>query len=168
MQTGNHIDRVLSGVFVDNAMNLIPIPSWSEKQITEFFDMTMKQALSFGLTSIHDADTKPAHIAFFQKLADAGKLPVRLTLLSCTPMKAKPYAAEQALPHGQQRLGRILGRHAPAAHRLRKARAPESAQREAHRRWSVSFELRSKRNVPITSHARCPWLVGRRASRAVL
>ncbi|KJA25467.1 hypothetical protein HYPSUDRAFT_37448 [Hypholoma sublateritium FD-334 SS-4] len=73
-----------TGAFVDNAMDLIPIPPWSEKQITEFFDMTMKQALSHGLTSIHDADAKPAHIAFFQKLADAGKLP--------------------ALPHGQQRL----------------------------------------------------------------
>ncbi|KJA17164.1 hypothetical protein HYPSUDRAFT_46693 [Hypholoma sublateritium FD-334 SS-4] len=70
-----------TGVFVDNAMDLIPIPPWSEKQITEFFDMTMKQALSYGLTSIHDADTKPAHIAFFQKLADAGKLPNRLYLM---------------------------------------------------------------------------------------
>jgi predicted amidohydrolase YtcJ len=59
-------------------MSLIPIPPWSEKQITEFFDQTMEEALSYGLTSIHDADTKPDIIKFFQKVADAGKLPVRL------------------------------------------------------------------------------------------
>ena len=126
MRTRNNLDCVLSGVFVDNAMSLIPIPPWSEKQITEFFDLTMKQALSFGLTSIHDADTKPSHIAFFQKLADAGKLPVRINI-ALILIKAEPNAVEQALPHGQQWLGRILGRHAPATHPLWEARAPESA-----------------------------------------
>ncbi|PPQ66160.1 hypothetical protein CVT26_010883 [Gymnopilus dilepis] len=70
-----------SGVFVDNAMSLIPIPPWTETQLSEFFDMTIQEALSFGLTSIHDADTKPAHIEFFRKLADAGKLPSRLYLM---------------------------------------------------------------------------------------
>ncbi|KAF9478553.1 hypothetical protein BDN70DRAFT_879782 [Pholiota conissans] len=70
-----------NGVFVDNAMNLIPIPPWSEKQITEFFDQTMNEALSYGLTSIHDADTKPDIIKFYQKMAVAGKLPNRLYLM---------------------------------------------------------------------------------------
>ncbi|KAF8966893.1 amidohydrolase family-domain-containing protein [Flammula alnicola] len=70
-----------TGVFVDNAMSLIPIAPWSDTQISEFFDTTMKEALSYGLTSIHDADTKVDHITFFQKLADAGKLPIRLYLM---------------------------------------------------------------------------------------
>ncbi len=61
----------------------------------------MKQALSFRLTSIHDADTKPAHIALFQKLTDAGKLPVR-----ADSTKAKLNVVEQALPRVKQRLSR--------------------------------------------------------------
>ncbi|KAF8154107.1 amidohydrolase family-domain-containing protein [Crassisporium funariophilum] len=72
---------IATGIFVDNAMNLIPIPVWTEKTISEFFDLTIKEALSYGLTSIHDADTKPHHIQFFQKMADAGKLPNRLYLM---------------------------------------------------------------------------------------
>lgn len=108
MLTSNNADRVLSGVFVDNAMNLISIPPRSEMQITEFFDMTMKQALSFRLTSTHTADTKPAHIEFFQTLADAGKLPVRGNI-ALVQTKANPNAGEQVVPHRQQRLGGMLG-----------------------------------------------------------
>ena len=53
------------GVFVDNAINLIPSPEWSEEQLSEYFDITMTDALSFGLTSIHDADTLPQMRKFF-------------------------------------------------------------------------------------------------------
>ncbi|CAA7262098.1 unnamed protein product [Cyclocybe aegerita] len=70
-----------TGIFVDNAMGLIPTPPWGEAQISDFFNLTIKQALSYGLTSIHDADTKLEHIKFFQKMADAGKLPSRLYLM---------------------------------------------------------------------------------------
>lgn len=56
-----------TGIFVDNAMDLLPIPEWSEAQISDFYDLTIKEALSYGLTSIHDADTKLPHIKFFQK-----------------------------------------------------------------------------------------------------
>jgi len=62
---------------VDNAVNLIPVPAWSESQVAAFFDSTIKEALSFGLTSIHDADTELDHIEFFKKMAEAGNLPVR-------------------------------------------------------------------------------------------
>ena len=57
----------IPGIFVDNAMNLIPVPAWSESQVAGFFESTIKEALSFGLTSIHDADTKLEHIDFFKK-----------------------------------------------------------------------------------------------------
>ncbi|KAJ3503012.1 hypothetical protein NLJ89_g8625 [Agrocybe chaxingu] len=70
-----------TGIFVDNAMGLIPTPPWGEAQISDFFDLTIKQALSYGLTSIHDAHTKLEHVKFFQKMADAGKLPSRLYLM---------------------------------------------------------------------------------------
>lgn len=48
-------------------MELIPIPDWSENDRAKFFDTTMKDALSVGLTSIHDADSSPEQIAFFKK-----------------------------------------------------------------------------------------------------
>ncbi|KIM41742.1 hypothetical protein M413DRAFT_444990 [Hebeloma cylindrosporum] len=70
-----------TGIFVDNAMSLIPVPAWSESQVADFFEATIKEALSFGLTSIHDADTRLDHIEFFKKMAEAGKLPNRLYLM---------------------------------------------------------------------------------------
>jgi len=66
-----------TGIFVDNAMELIPIPPWTKAVMAEFFDMTMKDALSVGLTSIHDADSSPEAIALFKKKAEEGMLPVR-------------------------------------------------------------------------------------------
>lgn len=60
-------DLWIPGIFVDNAMSLIPIPEWSESQVAGFFESTIKEALSFGLTSIHDADTRLDHIEFFKK-----------------------------------------------------------------------------------------------------
>lgn len=55
------------GVFVDNAMELIPIPERTEDVTAKFFDIAMKDALSVGLTSIHDADSLPEEIRFFKK-----------------------------------------------------------------------------------------------------
>ena len=48
-------------------MELIPIPAWTEELRAEFFDITMKDALSVGLTSIHDADSSPEEIMLFKK-----------------------------------------------------------------------------------------------------
>lgn len=56
-----------TGIFVDNAANLIPTPEWSQETISRFYELTIKEALSYGLTSIHDADTKVNQIKFFKK-----------------------------------------------------------------------------------------------------
>jgi hypothetical protein len=48
-------------------MDLIPIPPWSDTQVAEYADLTIKTALSFGLTSIHDADTRIEHLDFFKR-----------------------------------------------------------------------------------------------------
>ncbi len=60
-------DGLPSGVFVDNAMNLVPIPQWTNDEMELFFQTTMKEALSYGLTSIHDADALPHYVEFFKK-----------------------------------------------------------------------------------------------------
>jgi len=61
--------------------DLIPYPGWSEENIRRFFELTIKEALSYGLTSIHDADTKLNQIEFFKKMAEAGRLPIHLYLM---------------------------------------------------------------------------------------
>lgn len=54
-------------MLVDNAMALAPAPAWSEAQMTDYFERTMRDALAHGLTSIHDAAAEPAMIKFFMK-----------------------------------------------------------------------------------------------------
>jgi predicted amidohydrolase YtcJ len=56
-----------AGVFIDNAMDLVPIPPWSQEQMSDYFQRTMKDALQHGLTSIHDASTDPTSIKFFMQ-----------------------------------------------------------------------------------------------------
>ncbi|KAJ7584940.1 amidohydrolase 3 [Mycena floridula] len=70
-----------TGIFLDNAIQLIPQPPWSEDEVAEFADATMKMALAYGLTSIHDAAAEPYMIAHFKKQAELGKLPLRLYLM---------------------------------------------------------------------------------------
>ena len=43
------------GIFVDNAMGLVPIPEETLAQVADYFKVTMNDALEVGLTSIHDA-----------------------------------------------------------------------------------------------------------------
>ncbi|KAG6911050.1 hypothetical protein DXG01_004564 [Tephrocybe rancida] len=74
-----------TGIFVDNAMALIPIPEWTEERTNQFFETTMKDALAHGLTSIHDAMSSPEQISFFRKKAEAGELPNRLYLMGHVP-----------------------------------------------------------------------------------
>ncbi|KAF9561313.1 hypothetical protein CPC08DRAFT_735580 [Agrocybe pediades] len=71
-----------TGIFVDNAMDLLPIPQWTENQMSKFFNMTITEALSVGLTSIHDADTSPARIEFYRNMAEQGNMPIRLYLMA--------------------------------------------------------------------------------------
>ncbi|KAJ7209692.1 amidohydrolase family-domain-containing protein [Mycena pura] len=67
-----------TGIFLDNAMTLIPSPPWAPEQYTDFFNTAVAEALKYGLTSVHDASTNPAAVAFFKGVAEAGKLPATL------------------------------------------------------------------------------------------
>ncbi|KAJ3869361.1 amidohydrolase family-domain-containing protein [Lentinula novae-zelandiae] len=70
-----------TGIFLDNAMSLIPVPEWTDEQMTTFFYTTMNLALSYGLTSIHDAGSSPKIIQFMKKQAEAGNIPMRLYIM---------------------------------------------------------------------------------------
>ena len=54
-------------MFVDNAMHLIDKPVPTEVETLQWFETTMRDALRFGLTSIHDAASFPNDIAFFKR-----------------------------------------------------------------------------------------------------
>ncbi|KAF8627222.1 hypothetical protein AX15_004474 [Amanita polypyramis BW_CC] len=70
-----------TGLFVDNAMSLVPAPTWTDEQMSGYFETTMNEALSSGLTSIHDAASQPHHIEFLKRKAEEGTLPIRLYLM---------------------------------------------------------------------------------------
>jgi len=48
-------------------MDLIPTPPLSGAQIAEFANITIRTALSYGLTSIHDADMMMEYFDFFKR-----------------------------------------------------------------------------------------------------
>jgi predicted amidohydrolase YtcJ len=77
----------MQGVFVDNAMGLVPIPPWTLEETNAKFERAMKDALAVGLTSIHDAATEPLAIKFFKQKAEEGSLPVIIIHpCSCLPV----------------------------------------------------------------------------------
>jgi predicted amidohydrolase YtcJ len=60
-----------SGVLLDNAQGLVNQPGPSRTDFLRRFNMAVKDALSFGLTSIHDAGLKPESLDFFKRSAFA-------------------------------------------------------------------------------------------------
>jgi len=100
--TGN-----LTGVFEENAMNLItkPLNDWKNKR-TEAekqaaFDRTValaaKACLAKGITSFQDAGSSFWEIEQFRRLAESGNLPLRLWVMIGQP-EAKDYGKLEAFP----------------------------------------------------------------------
>lgn len=67
-----------SGVLLDNAQDLVKRPVPTEQDLLKRFNITVNDALSYGLTSIHDAGFNPISLEFFRRQATAGNLPVRI------------------------------------------------------------------------------------------
>ncbi|KAG1742219.1 amidohydrolase family-domain-containing protein [Suillus lakei] len=67
-----------SGVLLDNAQDLVKRPAPTEQDLLRRFNATVNDALSYGLTSIHDAGFSPVSLEFFRRQAAAGNLPVRI------------------------------------------------------------------------------------------
>ncbi|KAG2153894.1 amidohydrolase family-domain-containing protein [Suillus clintonianus] len=67
-----------TGVLLDNAQDLVKRPAPTEQDLLRRFNATVKDALSCGLTSIHDAGFNPVSLEFFRRQAAAGNLPVRI------------------------------------------------------------------------------------------
>lgn len=69
-----------TGVFIDNAMNLITdnIPSPSAQEIKLALVKAMKALAKVGLTSVHDAGISNANIEAYQALATENNMPIRV------------------------------------------------------------------------------------------
>lgn len=48
-------------------MSLVPIPKWSEWQMRDYAERTVKDALAVGLTSVHDAATSLQEFDLFKR-----------------------------------------------------------------------------------------------------
>ncbi|KIM26511.1 hypothetical protein M408DRAFT_180844 [Serendipita vermifera MAFF 305830] len=79
-------DGKATGVFLDNAQLLIPRPDWSVAQMREFYQRTMQDVLSLGLTAVHEASTIEPMIKVYKMIAEEGGLPVRMHLMAHKPI----------------------------------------------------------------------------------
>ncbi|KAG7091704.1 hypothetical protein E1B28_008106 [Marasmius oreades] len=68
-----------TGVLLDNAQELLKLPHPTEDELRSRFLTTVKDALSYGLTSIHDAGLDPMSLDFFEReVAREKSLPIRI------------------------------------------------------------------------------------------
>ena len=67
-----------SGLLIDNAQDLIKKPALTDDDLMKLFNRTMQDAVSLGLTSIHDAGLDPMSLAFFKRQALHAKTTSRI------------------------------------------------------------------------------------------
>ncbi|KAH8824070.1 amidohydrolase family-domain-containing protein [Flagelloscypha sp. PMI_526] len=67
-----------TGILLDNAISLVPIPTWTDELREVYLKRALDKAVSFGLTSIHDADVSLGDFEFIKNKAKLGKLPLRI------------------------------------------------------------------------------------------
>ncbi|VDC03608.1 unnamed protein product [Peniophora sp. CBMAI 1063] len=67
-----------TGVFMDNAQSLLPVPPPTQRDLEKQFKLVVDDALSHGLTAVHDAGFDPKSLEFFKVLAAQNKLPIRV------------------------------------------------------------------------------------------
>ncbi|KAI0632894.1 amidohydrolase family-domain-containing protein [Trametes polyzona] len=97
-----------TGIFVDSAMSLVPIPKWSEWQMREYAERTVKDALAVGLTSVHDAATSIEEFELFRQLEDDNELPIRVYAMAdsgrLTPEQRKDIEIHDPNPGARVRM----------------------------------------------------------------
>ncbi|KAL5528400.1 hypothetical protein ACEPAF_7536 [Sanghuangporus sanghuang] len=71
-------DGNATGVFLDKAQDLIKKPPLTDVDRLLRFKLTVEDALSKGLTSLHDAGFDPTSLQFFRSQAELGNLPIRI------------------------------------------------------------------------------------------
>ncbi|KAJ7497125.1 amidohydrolase family-domain-containing protein [Mycena latifolia] len=67
-----------NGMFLDNAQDIIVQPELTEDDLSRRFSVAVKDVVSLGLTSVHDAGLDPISLKFFARQAELNKLPIRI------------------------------------------------------------------------------------------
>ena len=80
---GGHIERIdgkATGVFVDAAMGLVGrvVPTDDPAEVEAALAAAFDAAVAVGLTGVHDAGTPLSELGVMRRMADAGKIPLRV------------------------------------------------------------------------------------------
>ncbi len=69
-----------TGVFIDNAMDLVDaaVPALDDATAERGLVLGMQAAVRHGLTGVHDAGVSSTELARYRRLADAGRMPLRV------------------------------------------------------------------------------------------
>ncbi|ESK85235.1 hypothetical protein Moror_11382 [Moniliophthora roreri MCA 2997] len=67
-----------TGMLLDNAQELIKQPLPNEDDLLKRFNIAVRDAVKYGLTSIHDAGLDPVSLNFFKRQAKLQQLPIRI------------------------------------------------------------------------------------------
>lgn len=86
-----------TGVLLDNAQELLKQPQLTESDLLRRFKVTVRDAHKNGLTSIHDAGLDPMSLAFFNRQAQIGTLPIRIYGMSYFD-ETQPYSGGTMKP----------------------------------------------------------------------
>ena len=99
--------RRATGVFVDNAQDLVNdvMPAPDAETVERVLKLAMHDAVVHGLTGTHDAGVPLARLRVYQKLADRGEMPMRITAFADGDRKALAWLCENGLyQHPSHRL----------------------------------------------------------------
>nr|XP_019008917.1 amidohydrolase [Kwoniella pini CBS 10737]OCF47698.1 amidohydrolase [Kwoniella pini CBS 10737] len=75
-----------TGVFVDNAIDMLTAirPPWTDEDRERYLNIMLNDAMSKGLTGVHDAQGFLKEVPFWMRVAAEGKLPIRFyQMVSC-------------------------------------------------------------------------------------
>jgi predicted amidohydrolase YtcJ len=96
-----------TGVFVDGAMTLVDgvVPAPDEATVERALKLAMRDAVAHGLTGVHDAGIPLSELRIYQRLADRGEIPMRITALADGDSEALAWLCDNGLyQHPSQRL----------------------------------------------------------------
>ena len=96
-----------TGVFVDAAAGLVDavVPAPDDDAIEHALELAMEDAVAHGLTGVHDAGVSRKVMRVYQRLADRGAMPMRITAMADGDGEALAWLCREGLyQHPSQRL----------------------------------------------------------------
>ena len=77
-----------TGILVDNAMDLVSPPEPSNEELERRIRASLQKIADVGLTGVHDTGASDATIALYEKLDEAGEMPVRVVVYTYPESKS--------------------------------------------------------------------------------